>query len=273
MLEAHVDQRQQNGVLVRGGVTSFVEELEDLLGEPDRASFVRVGYGVSPILRLRWNSPPDAATRIWNVRAIPRNHVKMRVSNRLAGSVADIHTDVVAVRQTASLDVIPDFRKQEPKWRPAHPPSGRGNQPHAAAEQSGNVPHSAETHRERRPRGRSKPRALREQAGHRIHSRSSRSLRTRLAGISHVVDLLRRVYTGAPLSPVRWANLDAPMTSYRFCRRSITHISATATARPGWNIPRPQPPSRPASAAPECRGRQRSPASEADPAHTQRSRQ
>ena len=98
LLQAHVYQTKQNCVFVRGGVTAFVEQLEDLLGEPNSGTLISVDHRVSQSLRLRWNDPSDTATRIGNVPTIPGNHVQMRVSDRLAGSLADIDANVVAVR-------------------------------------------------------------------------------------------------------------------------------------------------------------------------------
>jgi hypothetical protein len=40
--------------------------------------------------------------------------MQMRVSNRLAGSLANIDSDVVAVRHSARLDVLPNYRNKSP---------------------------------------------------------------------------------------------------------------------------------------------------------------
>ena len=112
LLEAEVDEGEQDRVLVRRRVPALVQQLEDLLGEGDRAPLV--AHCALPVPRLARDDPADAATRVFDVAPVARDDVQVGVADGLPRGLADVDADVVAVGTVAGLDVPAHISHESP---------------------------------------------------------------------------------------------------------------------------------------------------------------
>ena len=132
---------------------------------------------------------------------MPRNHVQVRVCNRLAGRLTNINTDVVAIRYAVRLNATSDGWEKSPNGGLLFLGQSQEISLVPARNNQAMVFSQGESIAKCRCEVVSGNEIVCKSAGHKTHSRSSRSLRTRLAGIGHVVDLLAAsVYRSSTLA-------------------------------------------------------------------------